>query len=148
MEKLCNFFGWAPVFNFGGKIPVLIPLSSYLQHVHLSSAWIRRADGLREITVGLLSLAASCLCPGLQLIAPVMGQGENAKLCLQAAYLFHSPAALHLFRCCSGVHTGVRFFAVSASQKMFGLWGVFYYYFRIFPLLISLFYSQSLQVLH
>lgn len=125
MEKLANFFCGASVFNSGGKIPVLAPFASYLQHVHLSSAWITRGHGLREITVGLLSLAASCLQFTAASTASCDGAGGNAKLCLQAAYLFHSPATFLLFRCCSGMHTRVRFLAALACQKIFGLWGFF-----------------------
>lgn len=95
-------------------------------------------------------LACAQACRSLQpALPPVMGQGENAKLCLQAAYLFHSPATLHLFRFCSGCTQGWDFLLSQHPRRCLGC-GDFLLLFQnvVFPLLISLFYSQSLQVLH
>lgn len=65
----------------------------------------------------------------LTALPPVMGQRGNAKLCLQAAYLFHSPATLHLFRCCSGAYRGEIFSCLSIPEDVWVV-GFFYYYFR------------------
>lgn len=65
--------------------------------------------------------ACSSFLPALP---PVMGQGGNAKLCLQAAYLFHSPATLHLFRCCSGAYRGEIFSCLSIPEDVWVV-GVF-----------------------
>lgn len=111
--------------------------------------WWAVGDRSSLAVLGSLLPCAHACSSSLPTLPPGMGQEGNAKLCLHVAYLFHSPATSHLFTCCSGVHAGERLLAVSASQKMFGLWRVFLLFWKVvIPLLSSFFYSQSLWVYH
>lgn len=120
MEKLGNFLGIC--FQPWWQNSCFDPFSL----LSTTCPLVQRLGGSQWVCCPWQPPACAHACSSfLPALPPVMGQGGNAKLCLQAAYLFHSPATLHLFRCCSGVHTGMRFLAVLASQKMFGLWGFF-----------------------
>lgn len=98
----------------------------------MSTCPLHGAEGMvgwGGITASLLFSAASCLVPipaaHCHQRCLVMGQKWNTIFCLQVTYLFHSPATLHLFRCCRDMHREERFLALSASQEIFGLWGFF-----------------------
>jgi len=85
-------------------------------------------DHSRFAVLGSLQPCACACSSSLPTLPPVMGQEANVQLCLQLAYLLHSPATLHLFRCCSGVHMGEIFSCLSIPEEVW-VAGAFYYYF-------------------
>ena len=111
-------------FNPFSLLATMCPLVQHFEQ----ERWWAVGDHSRFAVLGSLLPCAHACSSSLPTLPPVMGQEGNAKLCLQVAYLFHSLATLHLFRCCSGMHTGEIFSCLSIPEDVW-LVGFFYYYF-------------------